>query len=140
LVHFFSEDIPFSPEKQPALKKWIKEVIHIEKLQEGEINYIYCSDDFLHKMNLDYLQHDTFTDILTFDQAEGNEISGDIYISVERVKENARTHNSTFTDELHRVMIHGILHLAGYGDKTPKERQIMREKEDVSLSLRKNLG
>ena len=102
----------------------------------GDINYIFCSDNYLHQINFQYLDHDTFTDIITFDQSDKDQIEGDIFISIDRVHENANERNISFVNELHRVMIHGILHLLGYNDKTPKEKQLMREKEDECLSLR----
>ncbi len=138
MIHFFSEDTGFTLSKQNAVKSWISGIIQKEKLKEGEINYIFCSDEYLHEINLQYLNHDTYTDIITFDQSDGADLSADIYISIDRVTENASEQQVSFRDELHRVMIHGILHLAGYGDKTPKEKQLMREKEDVSLSLRQS--
>lgn len=115
-------------------------MIKKEGVKAGEINYIFCSDEYLHSLNQTYLDHNTLTDIITFDQSEANDIAGDIYISIDRVKDNARHRTIPFSEELHRVMIHGILHLTGLNDKTTKEKQFMREKEDLCLSLRKNLG
>lgn len=100
------------------------------------MNYIFCSDDFLHKMNVDYLQHDTLTDIITFDYCEGSICSGDLFISIDRVKENAKELKSSVKDELHRVMIHGILHLLGFKDKSQQEAEEMRSQEEKSLILR----
>ena len=139
MIRFFAEDISFTPSGQRALKSWIKGSLLTHEKELGEINFIFCSDSYLHQLNLEYLNHDTLTDIITFDQSDNEEIAGDIYISVDRVRDNARQGSVNFTDELHRVMIHGILHLIGYGDKTPKEKQLMRKKEDVFLSLRNNL-
>lgn len=135
-INYFTEDISFTLRNKNKLRKWIQVVIGNEKKLPGNLNYIFCSDDFLHKLNVEYLNHDTLTDIITFDLSEKDEeISGEIYISVERVKENAKKFKVPFQNELHRVMIHGILHLAGYHDKTPEEVSEMRSKEDYCLSL-----
>jgi len=118
------------------LRKWIGVVIGNENKLPGDLNFIFCSDDYLYKLNIEYLNHDTLTDIITFDLSEiEDEISGEIYISIERVKENSGKFNVSFYEELHRVIIHGILHLAGYNDKTPDEVSLMRKKEDYCLSL-----
>lgn len=108
----------------------------LEKKTIGSINFIFCTDAYLHEMNVKYLNHDTYTDVITFDYTENPpEISGDIFISSERVRENAKQFGTTFVMELHRVMIHGLLHLAGFDDKTAREQQQMRSKEDYYLSL-----
>jgi len=99
------------------------------------LNYIFCSDTYLHKINLEYLKHDTLTDIITFDYSEKKQISGDIFISIDRIKENAPKFNQSTDIELNRVLIHGVLHLLGYKDKTPKEKETMRAKEDFYLTL-----
>ncbi|MEJ6675716.1 MAG: rRNA maturation RNase YbeY, partial [Polaribacter sp.] len=104
--------------------------------EEGEVSYIFCDDEYLHKLNLEFLEHDTLTDIISFDNSLGNQINGDIFISVERVKENANSFNASFENELHRVIIHGILHYCGYKDKTKKDADLMRSKEDAALSQR----
>jgi rRNA maturation RNase YbeY len=114
---------------------WISLVITSESYVLGEINYIFCDDDYLHKINLEYLNHDTLTDIITFDNTEGNVITSDIFISTERVADNANDFNVSFQDELLRVMIHGILHLCGYKDKTDIEASLMRSKEDEKIKL-----
>ncbi len=114
---------------------WISLVITSESYVLGEINYIFCNDDYLHKINLEYLNHDTLTDIITFDNTIGNVINSDIFISTERVADNASDFNVTFHDELLRVMIHGILHLCGYKDKTDLEASEMRFKEDEKIKL-----
>ncbi len=114
---------------------WISLVITSESYVLGEINYIFCDDDYLHKINLEYLNHDTLTDIITFDNTVGNVINSDIFISTERVADNASDFNVSFQDELLRVMIHGILHLCGYKDKTDKEASLMRSKEDEKIKL-----
>lgn len=108
----------------------------VEKLKKkcGDISFIFCTDAYLHKLNEQYLSHDTYTDVITFDYTEKNVLSGDIFISVERIKENAKIFNVKQADELIRVMIHGILHLAGYGDKTPAEAKKMREMEDRMMA------
>ncbi len=135
-INFFSEDVPFKISKPSVIRKWMSEVAAKEQHLIKELNYIFCSDGYLHAINVQYLGHDTYTDIITFDHSdEQNVVAGDIYVSVERVKENAKTYASDFDDELHRVMIHGILHLCGYKDKTSDEEQAMRKKEDACLSL-----
>lgn len=135
-INFFKEDIYFSTRPLIPTKKWIKSIIEKEEKQCGQINFVFCSDKYLLQINIDYLDHDTYTDIITFDQSENeDEISGDIYISLERVKENAIEQNTNEFEEIKRVMIHGVLHLVGYGDKTKDEATLMREKEDEALSL-----
>jgi len=119
-----------------STKDWIEETITNENLKPGEINYIFCDDTYLLKKNNKYLKHNTLTDIISFDYTMGKLISGDIFISVERVEENASSYNVSFKDELHRVMIHGVLHYCGYNDKTLEEITQMRAKEDYYLSLR----
>ena len=136
-IHFFYEDVKFRFKTTQKTKSWIKGVIKSENKELGELNYIFCTDAFLAKINLGYLKHDTFTDIITFDTSEDDlSITGEIYISLERVRENAAKFNAEVDHELHRVMIHGVLHLVGYADKTAQQKKIMREKEDAYLSLR----
>lgn len=136
-IQFFNEQVKFRPRSVTKLKSWIKKAILAENKEPGQVNYIFCSDSFLVDMNQEYLQHDTLTDIITFNTSErGNLIEGDIFISIERIQDNARRFNTSFDSELHRVMIHGILHLIGYGDKTIPEKRTMRKKEDAYLSLR----
>jgi len=119
------------------LKKWLKNVIQHHRKEGGNINFIFCSDRYLLGINKNYLNHNTYTDIITFSSSENNKIiAGDIFISVERICENARSFNSSFNDELHRVMIHGILHLLGFRDKSSKEKFIMRQKENECLDWR----
>ena len=115
---------------------WLEGVICAEKKIVGELNYIFCDDAYLHKINVDFLDHDTFTDIISFDYTQGNVVSGDMYISVERVEENAQDFNCSFRDELSRVMVHGILHYCGYKDKSTEEAKLMRSKENTYLALR----
>ena len=115
---------------------WLQSVIASEKKTMGELSYIFCDDAYLHKINVDFLDHDTYTDIISFDYSQGNVVSGDMYISVERVAENAENFNCSFRDELSRVMVHGILHYCGYKDKTTEEAKTMRSKENTYLALR----
>lgn len=135
-IYFFTEEVSYIIRDKNKIRNWILFAISTEKQNEGNINIILCSDRYLHKANLEYLQHDTYTDIITFDTSEDqNEISGDIFISIDRVKENAKTFKIPAKNELHRVMIHGVLHLLGYKDNTLKEKELMRSKEDYYLSL-----
>ena len=136
-INFFVEELDFEVSKELDIKNWLKQIIAHHKGNLAFINYIFCSDEYLHKINLEYLGHDTYTDIITFDYDE-EVIESDIYISVERVKENAEELKIAFEEELHRVMAHGVLHLLGFGDKTPEEKQKMRELEGECLSYRKN--
>ncbi|MCF6213330.1 MAG: rRNA maturation RNase YbeY [Flavobacteriaceae bacterium] len=118
------------------IKEWISTCIKSENFKEGDLNYIFCDDAYLLEKNIKYLKHNILTDIISFDYTMGKIISGDIFISVERVKENAFFFKADFKDELHRVMIHGVLHYCGYNDKTKQEKEQMRAKEDYYLSLR----
>ena len=114
---------------------WINRIIVSEGFSAGQIDYIFCSDDYLLELNKEYLNHDTFTDIITFDYRDGNTISGDIFISTDRVEDNAKKYDVAFSNELRRVMCHGVLHLAGFGDKSNKEKRIMREKEEEKIKM-----
>jgi probable rRNA maturation factor len=135
-INFFSEEIKFLLKDKIRLREWIYEVVKKEKKDIEFINYIFCSDAYLLKLNKTYLQHNYFTDVITFSYDEGEkQLKGDIYISIERVKENAKDYSRTFYNELHRVMIHGVLHLIGYEDNTDKERELIRKKEDKYLSM-----
>lgn len=137
IIRFFSEDISFKIDLPRKKTLWIKEVARREKKTIKEINYVFCSDKYLLQLNQGFLNHKTLTDIITFDNSEGkNGLEGEIYISIERVQENAIKFNNEFEDELHRVMIHGVLHLIGYKDKKPSEKALMRKKEEACLSLR----
>lgn len=137
-IHLFEEDITLKIKNKLALKKWLKSTIETEKQKLSVLNYIFCSDAYLLEMNLSYLNHDTFTDIITFDNAEVEGlIEGDIFISIDRVKENSIKFEVPFEDELHRVMVHGALHLLGYKDKKKEEKEKMREKENYYLKKRK---
>lgn len=140
-ILFFSEDTDFRLDKIEETKDWLTQVAHLHCLvysEEQDLNYIFCSDDYLHQINVEYLQHDTLTDVITFDHAEkAHELAGDIYISIDRVRENANEFACSFQDELHRVLAHGLLHLIGFGDKTKEESLQMRTKEDEALMQRK---
>ena len=134
MISFFNEDINFTLRHKTAVRKWILNAIRKEGFTIQEINYIYCSDAHLKKMNVHYLHHGTYTDIITFDLSEvKNEIIGEIYISIDRVRENAIIYNVPLDDELRRVMIHGVLHLCGYKDKSPADIKKIRAKEDYYL-------
>jgi rRNA maturation RNase YbeY len=135
-IGFFSEDTDFLPADQEKLSQWILKVIESEEKTPGAVSFIFCSDEYLLRMNVEHLQHDYYTDIITFDYCEGAVISGDLFISVDRVRENASELRIPFEDELHRVMVHGVLHLLGYGDKTEAEKLTIRQKEDACLLLR----
>ena len=135
MIDFFSET-EFKLQNSEEVANWISKIITNEKREEGEISYIFCDDEYLHKLNVEFLKHDTLTDIISFDNSLGNQINGDIFISVERVKENASSFKTTFENELHRVIIHGVLHYCGYKDKTKEDADLMRIKEDAALSIR----
>lgn len=136
-IRFFSEEIPFKLKNPRKTTSWIKTVIKKEKRGLINLNYIFCDDEYLRGINNQFLNHDTYTDIVTFNYNPSvKEIEGEIYISIDRVAENAKTLGSDFDSELHRVMIHGVLHLIGYNDKTKSEKSLMRKKEDSYLSLR----
>ena len=135
MIEFYSET-DFKIEDTKALSHWISEIILHENHELGDLTYVFCDDDFLHKLNLQFLNHDTLTDIISFDNSLGKQIHGEIYISVERVKENAGTYQVAFLDELHRVIIHGVLHFCGYKDKTKKQQETMSCKENEALDLR----
>lgn len=126
----------FSLEDEQNLSDWVAFVLDQEGKELGEINYIFCNDDYLHEINVKTLNHNTLTDIISFDYTVGDVVSGDIYISYERVAENAKNLALNFRDELHRVMVHGILHYSGYKDKEADDKSTMRSKEDYYLSLR----
>lgn len=131
----FNYETEFKLKDEEGTNKWIQNCIERDGFELGEINYIFCDDAYLHKMNVEFLQHDTLTDIISFDYTLGKLIGGDIFISIERVKENAKEFNVLFENELHRVIIHGVLHYMKYKDKTDKEKEIMRSKENDSLKL-----
>ena len=136
-IEFMVEDVEFELSDAQDLTSWIERVAEVHEHEIVQLTYIFCSDEYLHKVNVEYLDHDTYTDVITFDNADDADIiEGDIFISVDRVRENAITHGVSFRDELHRVMIHGVLHLLGYADKDLLSQTAMRKKEDDCLLLR----
>lgn len=136
-INFFSEETNFKPKQVKALRSWLLSSIETEKHQLLELNFIFCSDDYLLQINKEYLNHDTYTDTVTFDNSETKgEILGDIFISIDRIRENAKTFKTAVKDELHRVMIHSTLHLLGYKDKATKDKALMTAKENEYLALR----
>jgi probable rRNA maturation factor len=138
-VNFFNLDTTFKLSRPRKTTQWIREVISREKRKLAHLTYIFCSDNYLLSINQQYLKHKTLTDIITFDYSDGGPIEGDVFVSVDRVRANAEELKTEFDEELHRVLIHGVLHLTGYADKSPAEKSVMRKKEDAYLSLRKNL-
>ena len=131
----FNYETEFNLDNEEATAAWLTNVITSENKKEGEINYIFCDDEYLHKINLEYLNHDTLTDIISFDYSMGNELHGDIFISVERVKDNAVDFKVSFDDELKRVLVHGVLHYCGYKDKTEVDEELMRKKEEQKMKM-----
>ncbi|WP_291137462.1 rRNA maturation RNase YbeY [Flavobacterium sp. UBA7663] len=125
----------FELENEAQYEDWISRIIESEGFDEGEINYIFCDDEYLHKINVEYLDHDTLTDIISFDYTVGNLIQGDIFVSVERVQDNASDFNVSFEEELKRVLSHGVLHYCGYKDKSPKDEALMRSKEEEKMQM-----
>ncbi|WP_282134894.1 rRNA maturation RNase YbeY [Seonamhaeicola maritimus] len=130
----FNYETEFGLENEKDLSSWVLSTIISEGYKLEEINYVFCDDEYLHKLNVEFLNHDTLTDIISFDYSVGKIIQGDIFISIERVKDNAKDFNVAFQEELHRVIIHGILHYCGYKDKSDKEAQVMRSKENHYLA------
>ncbi|WP_053990690.1 rRNA maturation RNase YbeY [Mangrovimonas sp. TPBH4] len=130
----FNYETEFELSNEADYSKWISETINEESCREGELNYIFCDDEYLHKINVEFLDHDTLTDIISFDYSVGKELHGDIYISIERVEDNAKDFDVEFKEELKRVMIHGILHYCGYKDKTDEDALQMRGKENYYIS------
>ena len=136
MIEFFNEDIDYTPPTPHALKTWIQQVVSLEQYQLGDLNYIFCSDPYLLEINRKYLDHDYHTDIITFDLSENDDqIAGDIFISVDRIRENAQSFQVEEHQELQRVMVHGVLHLMGYDDKDADQKLEMRKKEEDYLSL-----
>jgi probable rRNA maturation factor len=133
-IDFHSEDVDFQLDNVDKITHWIEQIIQLHQKRLGYMSYIFCSDVYLHQINVEYLQHDTYTDIITF-PLKKKPIEGDIFISLDRVRENAQTFGVSFEHELHRVIIHGALHLCGYKDKTPAQRKRMTELENESLAL-----
>lgn len=132
MIQFFYENLQESVSTD--YKKWLEDIILSEGKKLGDINYIFCDDEYLLKVNQDYLQHDYYTDIITFDYVKGKTISGEIFVSLQRISDNASTLSKEYEEELRRVLAHGILHLSGYKDKTEEEEQLMRSKEDFYLA------
>lgn len=136
-IHFFIEEIRFKLTNPRKTSSWIKKAIASEDKELGELNFVFCSDEYLHRINQQYLNHNTLTDIVTFDNSDRDElIEGDVFISIDRVKDNSVIFQSGFAKELDRVIIHGVLHLIGYSDKSALQKSEMRRKEDAYLSLR----
>lgn len=131
----FNYELDFTLDQEEVYASWIENIIESENKILGEISYIFCDDDFLHNINMQYLNHDTLTDIISFDYTEGDVISGDIFISVERVEDNANDFNVSFDEELKRVLAHGILHYCGYKDKSDSDALLMRAKEEEKIKL-----
>ncbi len=131
----FNYENEFELQNEDQISTWISSVILSENKKEGDINYIFCDDDYLLNLNEQYLDHDTLTDIISFDYSVGNELHGDIFISIERVRENAQDFNVTFEEELKRVLVHGVLHYCGYKDKSEEDEQLMRSKEDEKIKM-----
>ena len=132
----FHSECDFDLKNQQDIVTWMNTIAKKEGKHIGVLNYIFCDDEYLHKINVEFLDHDTYTDIITFDYCVGNELISDIYVSVERVRENAQKFSDSFEEELHRVLIHGLLHLCGYQDKGEEEVANIRKKENYYLSLR----
>lgn len=131
----FNYETEFELPNEDQISNWLSQVILSEDKKEGDINYIFCDDEYLLNLNEQYLDHDTLTDIISFDYTVGNELHGDIFISVERVQDNATDFNVTFDEELKRVLVHGILHYCGYKDKSESEEQVMRQKEEEKMKM-----
>lgn len=136
MISYFFEDTSFVYKGKARNNRWLKLVAESEIRRLGEVNIIFCSDPYILDINLRYLQHDYFTDIITFDYCEGDKLSGDLFISVDSVRENALFYGTEFEEELHRVIVHGLLHLIGYDDHSDAEKKVMRSKENYYLSLR----
>jgi probable rRNA maturation factor len=131
----FNYETDFELVNETQYEEWISQIIESEGFDEGEINYIFCDDEYLHKINVEYLNHDTLTDIISFDYTVGNLIQGDIFISIERVRENADDFKVSFDEELRRVLSHGVLHYCGYKDKSDKDEALMRAKEEEKMQM-----
>jgi len=138
-ITYNAVDVPFPKIKRRATTKWIYLTIEKCGMKSGAISYIFCSDEEILRINKKYLNHDYYTDIITFDYSENGVVSGDLFISVDTVKSNSEKYGTVYEDELRRVMIHGILHLCGFKDKTPEDEKIMREKENLNLDFYKIL-
>lgn len=134
-INFYNQEIDFRLKEKAKIRRWISQVVENECKTIGEISYVFCTDTYLLDINQQYLKHNTYTDIVTFDYTEEGKISGDLFISVERVTENAQRFSVNFEHELKRVLVHGILHLCGYKDKSEEDEKVMRAREDYYLSL-----
>ena len=137
MISFHSE-VPFEMTDADATASWLSAVISKEDYNEGEVSIVFCDDEFLHKLNVEFLEHDTLTDVISFDYSMGKEIHGEIFISIERVQENAKDFDQPFETELSRVMVHGVLHYCGYKDKSTSDAALMRTKEEFYLQQRTN--
>ncbi len=139
MISFSTVETNYNLKNKLKVKNWVKSILETESKSSGDITYVFCNDEYLLGMNEKYLKHDTLTDIITFDYSENGKLSGDIFISIERVIENSVSFNTTSNQELGRVMAHGILHLSGYKDKNPDDKRMMRSKEDFYLTSFPNL-
>jgi probable rRNA maturation factor len=139
MISFSTIETTFNLKNKLKIRNWVKAILETEGKSAGDITYIFCNDEYLGGMNEKYLKHNTLTDIITFDYSEKEKLSGDIFISIERVKENAGSFNTTLNEELGRVMAHGVLHLSGYKDKSPDDKKMMKSKEDFYLTSFPNL-
>jgi rRNA maturation RNase YbeY len=139
MIRYFQEDIRFELKQKMLNNRWLKMVAGSEMRRLGAINIIFCSDNYILDVNMKYLQHDYFTDIITFDYCEKDVLSGDLFISIDSVRENARFYGTEFADELNRVMVHGLLHLIGYDDHSEADIAVMRQKENYYLEMRASL-
>lgn len=139
MIRYFCEDIKFTYKNKLANNRWLKMVAGSEIRKIGDINIIFCSDNYILDVNMKYLQHDYFTDIITFDYCEGTVLSGDLFISVDSVRENSIEFGTDFGEELHRVIVHGVLHLIGYDDHTEEDKKVMRQKENYYLQMRSQI-
>ena len=140
MVRFFTEDIKFNFKNRLLVRKWLKLVAGSEMRTLGDLNVIFCSDNYILDVNMKYLQHDYFTDIITFDYTEGNVLSGDLFISIDSVRENSIFYKTDFSEELHRVIVHGVLHLIGYDDHCDEDIKVMRSKENYYLQILSSLA
>ena len=139
MIRYFQEDIRFELKQKLLNNRWLKMVAGSEMRRLGAINIIFCSDNYILDVNMKYLQHDYFTDIITFDYCEKDVLSGDLFISIDSVRENAQFYGTEFADELNRVMVHGLLHLIGYDDHSESDIAVMRQKENYYLEMRASL-
>ena len=134
-IFFHTEEISFIIKNKKGVRSWLTELAETEQKIISELNYIFCSDEYLLKVNKEHLDHDYYTDVITFDYCENDIISGDIFISVDRIKDNSKTYKKTISNELNRVMAHGLLHLMGYKDKSEEDEKEMREMEEFALNI-----